>query len=84
MSNSNYKEYERLIIAIMQQAVLDYRKAVKKTHSPDKYEKRNGTFAKKSLERFFLSDWGQLLSGNNGQFIVDKLREEAIEGEIDE
>lgn len=81
MKDFIYEAYGNLRIAILQQAVEDYRKAIKKTQSTDKYEKRQGTYTKNSLERFFLSEWGELLSGDNGQFIVDKLREEMQQDE---
>lgn len=76
-----YEAYEHLSIAILQQAVADYRKAVKKAQSNDKYDKAQGTIAKKNLERFFLSEWGELLSGDNGQLIIDKLRAEMKQNE---
>lgn len=54
--------YERLQIAILQQAIKDYKTALKK----------NSYYSKRSLERWFLSDWGEMLSNNNGELIIEK------------
>jgi DNA-binding NarL/FixJ family response regulator len=61
--------YERLRIAIMSAAVQDYKAAMKKSA-------REGRKCEKeiALERFFLSGWGQALSGDNGKLIIEKCR----------
>jgi|GEM_PF-3694761 len=38
------------------------------------YRNPKSEYSKESLERFLLSDWGQLLSGDIGQYIVENLR----------
>lgn len=48
--------------AILFQAAMDYRQGNEQT--------------KKSIERFFLSDWGQFISGDMGEVIIEKLRKE--------
>ena len=55
---------ELLREAILKQAVKDYRFALK-TKNP---------YAIATLERFFLSDWGQLLSYNKGGYIIRTVR----------
>lgn len=61
--------YERLRIAIVSAAVQDYKAAIRKS-------KKDGRKCEKevALERFFLSGWGQFLSGDNGQLIIEKCR----------
>ena len=34
----------------------------------------------RSLEKFFLSDWGQTLSFNCGELIIDKCRQNVLKG----
>jgi hypothetical protein len=46
--------------AILQQAVTDWKYGGKQT--------------KEDLERWFLSDWGQFLSGDKGEFIIENLK----------
>ena len=60
---------ERLRIEIVKSAVDDYRKALKKSD-------RIGEVCKEqlSLENWFLSPWGQQLSGDNGELIIEKCR----------
>lgn len=50
--------------AILRRAVADYISAIRKR---DYYQ-----IAK--LERFFLGAWGELLSGDHGQYIIDHCR----------
>lgn len=61
--------YERLRTEIVKSAVHDYQKALKKTD-------RIGEVCREqlSLEDWFLSPWGQLLSGDNGELIIEKCR----------
>lgn len=59
-------KYRRLAAAILEQAVEDLKRAIIwRDYS-----------ATKALERWFLSDWGQTLSGNNGQLIIDRIYNE--------
>ncbi len=60
-------EFEPLRIAIVKRAVIDYKAALK----------RNNTYRIAMLEIFFLSDYGQLLSYNQGQYIIDQCRKGA-------
>lgn len=57
--------YERLRMAIIYQAIYDYKKALKR--------KNGGSIG--ALERWFKSDWGEALSGNNGTYIIEKCRQ---------
>lgn len=56
--------YENVQFAIIEQAIKDYKRALKK---------RNGR-AIFSLERWFLSPWGQMLSGGKGAYIIEQCR----------
>lgn len=59
--------YERLRVAIVQSVVADLQKALRKSD-------RTGEVCdeQKRLEAWLLSPWGQLLSGDNGEFIINK------------
>ena len=59
--------YERLRTQIVKSAVKDYENALRKS-------KRLGAACKeqRELERWFLSKWGQMLSGDNGEYIIEK------------
>lgn len=61
--------YERLRTEIVRSAVNDYKRALKKS-------KRIGCKCSEEveLERWFLSKWGQLLCGDNGEYIIEKCR----------
>ena len=61
--------YQRLRTAIVKDAVNDYHKALRKTD-------RIGDVCREqiALENWFLSPWGQLLSGDNGELIIEKCR----------
>ncbi len=61
--------YEYLTIAIVQQAVKDYRYALK----------RNNKKQVARLEKWFLGDWAQLLSNGMGEIIIKKCREQVGE-----
>ena len=56
--------YEHLRTAIIYQAVQDYKTALKK----------NNYGQISALERFFRSEWGQLLSYDNGEYIISECR----------
>lgn len=53
-----------LRIAILQQAVRDYQSALLK----------NDTHIAEELEKWFMSDWAQLLSGDMGELIIKHCR----------
>lgn len=59
------KGYRRLAAAVVHQAVLDYRAAAK-DFDIDKMD---------ALEKWFVSDWAQLLSDDLGGIIAKKCKE---------
>lgn len=61
--------YQRLRTEIVKDAVNDYHKALKKSD-------RIGEICREqtALENWFLSPWGQILSGDNGELIIEKCR----------
>lgn len=56
--------HERLRIAILNQAVKDYKTA----------QLDDDVGMQITLERWFLSDWAQYLSGGMGEIIISKLK----------
>ena len=62
--------YELLAIAVCKAAADDYARKLKKS---DKAGKK--TEGAKAIERFFLSEWGELLSFSKGELILELLRE---------
>lgn len=60
-----HEGYQALRVAILRQAIKDYKRALK--------QKNAGQI--KRLERFFLSEWGELLSNNNGDVIIKNCKE---------
>ena len=64
--------YQRLAMAIVKQAVLDYRKALQTL----KYSPRDqGALAEKdSLERFFRSQWFSILCDLDGEELMRMIR----------
>lgn len=62
--------YEKLRTEIVRSAVFDYKKALKKSD-------RLGVVCdeQRKLERWFMSKWGQLLTGDNGEYIMTKCQE---------
>lgn len=67
--------YQRLANAIVEQAAKDYRSALKALarDSDNAYIQDEA----KSLERFFRSRWYGILTNVDGDYLMDKLREEA-------
>lgn len=57
--------YINLAAAIVIQAQKDYRSALR----------TDNQFKITAIERFFLSDWGQLLSADHGEYIIKKERQ---------
>lgn len=59
--------YERLQEEIVKSAVTDLKKAIRKS-------KRLGAICEEQirLEKWFLSKWGQLLSCDSGEYIIEK------------
>ena len=56
------ENYERLAIAIIKQAVIDYRKGDEEI--------------RKSIERFFRSEWFYTLTDVDGEMLIKRLRRE--------
>ena len=69
---------EGLEIAILVVAADDYREALRRQREDRDSMKANKEVRK--LERFFLSRWGQLLSDNHGEAIIERCRREVSEG----
>lgn len=69
--------YEALANAIVLQAVNDYRAALKKV----KKNPNNRTALDEALqiERFFRSQWYQVLTSVDGEYLIDRLRKDASE-----
>lgn len=65
--------YEYLRFGILKQAVVDYKKALKRR---DSGKSPTAIYSVKALEIFFLSSWGQFLSNNNGKYIIEKVNQE--------
>lgn len=61
--------YERLRTEIVRSAVNDLKKGIRKS-------KREGAVCKeqRAMERWFLSAWGQMLCGDNGEYIIERCR----------
>lgn len=69
MSNNIFSTgdgYTNVRVGILQMAIKDYKRALRR--------KDKGTI--KYIERWFLSEWGQLLSGYTGEKIIIKARKE--------
>ena len=56
------ENYEKLAVAIIKQAVIDYRKGDEET--------------RKSIERFFRSEWFYTLTDVDGEMLIKRLRRE--------
>ncbi len=65
--------YEHLAKSIVIQAIEDYRKIL---HNPrvNNYQRVRGN--KLALESFFRSDWCYLLSGYNGEYLIEIIQEQ--------
>lgn len=66
--------WEDFANAIIVQAANDYRKAREKLH--DNPEDRMAIAEKKSIERFFHSNWYEVLTTVDGQYILNRLNNE--------
>lgn len=67
----NLDGYDYLAIAICERAAADYRHELKL--SKKRGEKTFGAF---SIERFFLEEWGDMLSYGQGRRIIEKIKKE--------
>ena len=63
--------YELLVEQIVRTAVEDYQEALRK--------KNNGRIS--ALTRWFRSEWGQMLTYHNSEYILAKAKKEVIENE---
>lgn len=61
-----FGKYSLLVAAIIEQAIKDLRVA-----------KKQGDFAQAAcIRKWFLSDWGQSLTGGNGRLIIERIERE--------
>jgi hypothetical protein len=67
-----------LAAAILRVAAIDYEKALRR--QMEEQESLEINKAVRRLEKFFLSDWGQLLSDSHGEIIIEKCRNNVYEG----
>lgn len=63
--------WERLAVAIVELAARDYRKAIKQAQKKGRHP-----VGVRSIERFFLSDYGHLLTFGRGEEIWRRLKKE--------
>ena len=59
--------YERLRIEVVRSATNDLKRALRKSN-------KSGAICNEqiAMERWFLSPWGQMLSGDNGEYIIER------------
>jgi hypothetical protein len=69
---------EGLEAAVLKLARLDYEYALERQMEDQESLEINKVVER--LERFFLSDWGQLLSDSHGEIIIEKCRNNVYEG----
>lgn len=60
--------YDRVRLAVIEQAIADYKAALKKK---DRYRICH-------LEKWFLSPWGEMWSGGHGQVIIEQCRKLSV------
>lgn len=74
MASKNLAEnpYEKLANAIVLQAVSDYRAALKKVKKNPK--NRDAIDEALQIEKFFRSEWYQVLTAVDGEYLIDRLR----------
>lgn len=79
--NKNLAEdpYEKLVNAIILQAVTDYRVALKKIKARPK--NREAIDEALRIERFFRSDWYQALTSVDGEYLIERLQDEVRKSE---
>lgn len=66
--------YENLANGIILQAVDDYRKALKKLEKNNR--NREAEAEAESIEKFFRSQWYEMLTNIEGEYLIRKLTEE--------
>lgn len=64
--------------AIIRRAIFDYKNAVKKLNNDvlSFAKRRNLERRKKEIECFFLSDYGQIITFDHGEEILERLKQE--------
>lgn len=79
MSSKNLAEdpYEKLANAIILQGVSDYRATLKKVKKNSK--NRDAIDEALQIEKFFRSEWYQVLTSVDGEYLIDRLRKEVAE-----
>ncbi len=70
-NNTTLNGYELLAMAVVYQAADDYRTELRRSEKEGKK-----TYGALALERFFLSDWGDLLCFGAGEIVLQKLQKE--------
>ena len=82
MNNKSFDDrgLELLRIAIVKQACWDYRRSLICLHN-SKNEKSSSRYKNDAdrIEKFFKSDWCYLLTGLDGDFLIDSLKQEIID-----
>ena len=79
MASKNLAEnpYEKLANAIILQAVSDYRATLKKVKkNPQNCDAIDEAL---QIEKFFRSEWYQVLTSVDGEYLIDRLRKEVAE-----
>ncbi|MBE5874495.1 MAG: hypothetical protein E7287_08825 [Lachnospiraceae bacterium] len=79
MASRNLAEnpYEKLANAIVLQAVSDYRAALKKVKKNPK--NRDAIDGVLQIEKFFRSEWYQVLTSVDGEYLIDRFGKEVSE-----
>lgn len=75
--NSAENPYEKLANAIVLQAVSDYRAELKKVKKNPK--NRDAIDGALQIEKFFRSEWYQVLTSVDGEYLIDRLQKEVSE-----
>lgn len=70
MPDDNYKQLANAIVA---QAVKDYKNLLKRPRLTDRQQ-----FEKEKIEAFFRSDWGEMLTGLDGDFCIKRIKESVV------
>ena len=68
--------YTALAHAIVKDAVKEYVQTLKKLQRNP--ENKDAYHKAKSLEKWFKSEWGELLSGLDGEMLIQKINEELL------
>lgn len=79
MTSKNLAEnpYEKLANAIILQAVSDYRAALRKVKKNPK--SRDALDEALQIEKFFRSEWYQVLTSVDGEYLINRFQKEVSE-----